>query len=260
MPQPVNLFLQQNLTLKEAISVCIQAPTPKRVHRLRTSTRRIEATLELLTLTVDISKLKKRSKPLRRSLRKLRRAAGEVRDYDVHYDLLKAYGRTHDTQQLFDHLTTAREKAAHSLENLLHHHQEKVTRRLDDLESLIHPALDLDLSGAKLMGLVRSWFADEVSNLDPEQDEDLHTLRKAAKTARYLAETGTKSSKAVAAVAHRFEAAQKTLGEWHDHLLLLQEANATLPKDSDTVVQIQHDMESLHDPADTVAKQLLAKM
>ena len=258
MPQPVNLFLQQSRILKAAIAACIQSPSPKRVHRLRTTTRRIEATLELLILTVDISGLDKRSKPLRRSLRKLRRAAGEVRDCDVHYDLLKTYGRTPDTQDLFDYLTAGREKAARDLDISLHHQQKKVNRRLDDLGSRVHPALNLDLSGTKLAGLVRSWFADAVSGLDPEQDEDLHTLRKASKTARYLAETGSKASKAVAALAARFEAAQKTLGEWHDHLLLLEEAHNILPRDCDAIVQIQHDMESLHDPADTVAKQLLA--
>jgi len=244
--------------LKAAIAACIQSPSPKRVHRLRTATRRIEATLELLTLTVDISGLDKRSKPLRRSLRKLRRAAGEVRDCDVHYDLLKTYGRTPNTQELFNYLTAAREKTARDLDRLLRDQQKKVNRQLDDLESRVHPAIDLDLSGAKLTGIVRSWFADAVSGLDSEQDEDLHTLRKASKTARYLAETGSKASKAVAALAMRFEAAQKTLGEWHDHLLLLEEAHTTLPRDSDAIVQIQHDMESLHDPADAVAKQLLA--
>jgi CHAD domain-containing protein len=168
------------------------------------------------------------------------------------------YGRIPDTQELFDYLAATREKAARSLDSLLHDQQKKVTLRLDDLESLVHPAADLDLSGAKLTGLVREWFTDAVSGLDPEQDEDLHTLRKASKIARYLAETGSEASKAVATLATRFEAAQKTLGEWHDHLLLLQEAHTTLPENSDAIVQIQHDMETLHDPADAVAKRLLA--
>jgi CHAD domain-containing protein len=258
MPQPANLFLRQSQMLKAAIAACIQSPSPKRVHRLRTTTRRIEATLELLTLTVDISGLDKQSRPLRRSLRKLRRAAGEVRDCDVHFDLLKAYGRTHDTRELFDYLTAARDKAARDLDRLLRHRQKKVTRQLDGLESRVHPALNLELSGAKLTGLIRSWFADAVSGLDPELDEDLHTLRKASKTARYLAETGSKTSKVAADLATRFEAAQKTLGEWHDHLLLLEEAHTTLPRDCDAIAQIQHDMESLHAPASTVAKHLLA--
>jgi CHAD domain-containing protein len=258
MSQPVNLFLRQGQMLKAAIAACIESPSPRCVHRLRTTTRRIEATLELLILTVDVSGLDKRSKLLRRSLRKLRRAAGAVRDCDVHYGLLKAYGRRPDTQELFDYLAATRARAARNLDSLLRDQLKKISRRHDDLESLIHPAVDLDLSGAKLTGLVRDWFADAVSGLDPQQDEDLHTLRKACKTARYLAETGSDASKAVATLATRFEAAQKTLGEWHDHLLLLQEAHTTLPENSDAIVQIQHDMETLHDPADAVAKRLLA--
>jgi CHAD domain-containing protein len=258
MPQPVTVFLRQALMLKAAIAACLKKPSPKRVHRLRSTTRRIEATLKLLGLSTGISHLKKQSKPLERSLRKLRRAAGEVRDADVQYDLLDAYDRTPDSKRLREDLSALRKKAERKLLQRLEQEQKKVELRLASLEPSLSPAVDLNLSGAKLITVTQAWFAENIRGLDPQHDQDLHTLRKASKTARYLAETGVDASKVVAFLAERYEAAQKSLGEWHDHFLLLHEAHTRLPPNSETIEQIQEDMERLHRRADAAASHLLA--
>jgi CHAD domain-containing protein len=254
MPQPVTVFLRQSLMLKAAIAACLKKPSPKRVHYLRSTTRRIEATLELLAL----SGIRKQSKPLRRSLRKVRRAAGDVRDFDVHSDLLAAYNHTPDSRRLRKDLTTARKKAEQKLVKRLEQERPKIERRFDNLEASLRSALDLDLSGTKLITLTRSWFAEAIRGLDPQHDQDLHTLRKASKTARYLAETGVDASKAAATLAARYEAAQKSLGEWHDHFLLLHQAHTRLQQNSETIEQIQGDTERLHMRADAAASHLLA--
>ena len=114
------------------------------------------------------------------------------------------------------------------------------------------------MAGAKLITVTQNWFAENVRGLDPQHDQDLHSLRKVSKTARYLAETGVDASKAAANLAARFEAAQKSLGEWHDHFLLLHEAHTRLPPNSETIEQIQEDTERLHHQADTAAGHLLA--
>jgi CHAD domain-containing protein len=259
MSQPVTVFLRQSLMLKTAIAASLKKPSPNRVHLVRSTTRRIEATLELLVLSTDISGVDKYAKSLRRSLRKLRRAAGEVRDADVHTKLIAAYELTPDTRRLRQNLLAIRKKAELKLITCLEQQQKKVERRLDNLEAHLSPALDLDLSGAKLITVTQSWFAEAIRGLDPQHDEDLHTLRKASKTARYLAETGVDASKAAATLAARYEAAQKTLGEWHDHFLLLREAQTNLPQDSETLEQIQQDTERLHHRADVAASQLLAR-
>jgi CHAD domain-containing protein len=110
----------------------------------------------------------------------------------------------------------------------------------------------------RLISVTQSWFAENVRGLDPQHDQDLHALRKASKTARYLAETGVDASKAAATLAARYEAAQKSLGEWHDHFLLLHEAHTRLPPNSETIEQIQEDTERLHHRAGTAAGHLLA--
>jgi CHAD domain-containing protein len=262
MPQPVTVFLRQALMLKAAIASCLKKPSPKRVHHLRSTTRRIEATLELLVLSANISRIfshiEKQVKPLRRSLRKLRRAAGAVRDADVQHDLLAAYNGTPDANPLRKDLTALRKKSERKLINRLHHEQKKIELQLASLEASLSPALDLDLSGAKLITVTQSWFAENIRGLDPQHDQDLHTLRKASKTARYLAETGVDASKAVATLATRYEAAQKSLGEWHDHFLLLHEAHTRLQPNSETIEQIQQDLERLHHRAGAAAGHLLA--
>jgi CHAD domain-containing protein len=237
---------------------CLKKASPKRVHRLRSTTRRIEATLELLVLSAGISGIDKEFKSVQRSLRKVRRDAGAVRDADVQSDLLDAYDRTPDAKRLREELAAVRKMTERKLHKRLGQAQKKIELRLDNLEAILTPALDLDLSGAKLINVTQSWFAENIRGLDPQHDQDLHTLRKASKTARYLAETGVDASKAAASLAARFEAAQKSLGEWHDHFLLLHVAHTRLPPNSETIEQIQEDTERLHQRADTAAGHLLA--
>jgi CHAD domain-containing protein len=258
MPQPVTVFLRQALMLKATIASCLKKPTPTRVHHLRSATRRIEATLELLVLSANIPRIDKQANLLQRSLRKVRRAAGTVRDADVQFDLLAAYNHTPDSRRLREDLTAVRKKAERKLIKRLEQEQKKIELRLANLEVILSPALNLNLSGAKLITVTQSWFAENVRGLDPQQDQDLHTIRKASKTARYLAETGVEASKAAATLAARYEAAQKSLGEWHDHFLLLHQAHTRLPPDSETIEQIQEDTERLHQRADTAAGHLLA--
>jgi CHAD domain-containing protein len=244
--------------LKAAIAACLKKTSPARVHHLRSTTRRIEATLQLLVLSAGISRIDKQSKPLQRSLRKLRRAAGAVRDADVHCDLLAAYNRTPDAKLLREDLTALRKKAERKLIKCLEHGQKRIEVRLHNLEAGLSPALDLNLSGAKLITVTQTWFAENIRGLDTQHDQGLHALRKVSKTARYLAETGIDASKAAATRAARYEAAQKSLGEWHDHFLLLHEAHTRLPPDSETIEQIQEDTEHLHQRANTAASHLLA--
>ncbi len=256
MPQPVAAFLHQSLALKSAIADCLKKPSLKPVHKLRTCTRRIEAILELLA-AVSTLHIDRESKTLRKDLRKLRRAAGSVRDFDVHRDLLKTCQKNADTTRLDHQLSTAREKAAAKLTQALEKHHRKISKSLDDLEIALKPAHELHLTGKELIHLTRGWFAKNACALDPEQDDQLHSIRKAAKTARYIAETGAETSKAVAALGSRFERTQKTLGSWHDYLLLLDEAQASLSKQNPTTEQIRQKTTDLRQKADSAAKHLL---
>src|ERR1700744_6517663 len=69
-----------------------EAPKVEAVHHLRTGTRRVEATLETLAREAGARGLGKAAEEARqrwlRQLKKGRRAAGTVRDLDVHRELL----------------------------------------------------------------------------------------------------------------------------------------------------------------------------
>jgi len=194
---------------------------------------------------------------LRKALRKIRRAAGNVRDLDVHRHLLKAFKKSADTVRLDDGLASERENAAASLRDQLEKNQKKILQLLDDLETELKPALGLNVSSKDLVQFTRSWFAKKACDLNPLQDDELHSIRKAGKTARYIAESGAETSKVTTALASRFELAQETLGAWHDHLLLLEEAQAVLPKQSPTIEQIQQRATKLRHQANSTAKHLL---
>ena len=86
-----------------------------------------------------------------------------------------------------------------------------------------------------------SWLLQAIRGLDPQKDDPLHSVRKACKTARYLAEIGAPNSKTAAGMASRFERVQHTLGAWHDSLLLEEEALANLGEHAQIVEQIQAD-------------------
>jgi CHAD domain-containing protein len=247
MPQPVSLLLRQSLLLKAAVLDCLSDdgpgdPGPKPVHRLRSATRRIEATLELLSLYASsLPELQQKTKPLAKVLRRVRRAAARVRDLDVHLDLLERYRASPDAPRLRKTLAGAREKAARQLHDSLKKDRRKVGRKFDKLETALEPALDLAIAGGALADVALHWLAAALRGLDLQKDEDLHTVRKASKTARYLAEIGAPNSKTAAVLASRFERVQQTLGAWHDSLLLEQEALASLGQDAPIVAQIHAD-------------------
>jgi CHAD domain-containing protein len=257
MPQPVITFLRHSLMLKTKMAECLNEPKPKAVHQLRSSARRIEATLELLIATADLPSVPKRSKELRRSLRKLRRASGKVRDIDVHRSLLAAYKTIADAALMDKFFNAARKTKVRKLQRRIVEDQEDILRALDELETTIASVADVNLSGGNLVQAAQSWLATAVRGLNLEHDDDLHSIRKACKTARYIAEIGSQTSKAAAKLAARLEDVQQTTGAWHDCLLLLDEANAVVRNDSPLIEKIQTKTRRLRLQAESKAGRLL---
>jgi CHAD domain-containing protein len=257
MPQPVITFLRHSLDLKTALAGCVDDPTPKSVHRLRSSTRRLEAVLEVLAGAADLPNLAKRSKQFRRSLGDIRRSAGAVRDLDVHVELLKHLGITDGMAKLEKELKASRKKKVKKLQRQIGTGQDEIHKALDKVETDFAGQADLNLSGAKLIDVAGKWMAPKVRGLDPGRDEDLHSIRKVCKTARYMAEIGSASSKAAAKFAKRMEDVQQTTGAWHDYLLLLNHANAKLPPTSPITVKLYAKAGALRRQAESKAARLL---
>ncbi len=240
MPQPVAAFLRHSLALKAAMAECLDKPTPKAIQWLRSSTRRLEATLELLVNAADLPALPKRSKRLSRSLRGIRRTAGSVRDLDVHRELLAIYKTLSDADEMEKELSATRKSQVKKLQQLLRRDGHEIRRNLDKLEPILATAADLDLSGGSLAHVAQTTLAPALRGLDPKDDEDLHSIRKACKTARYIAEIGGETSKAASSLAKRLHNVQQTAGAWHDYLLLLNQAHASLPNGSPLTEKTAH--------------------
>ncbi|WP_353069771.1 CHAD domain-containing protein [Tunturibacter empetritectus] len=257
MPQPVIIFLRYSLILKAAMADCLEDPKPEVVHRLRSSNRRLEAVLELLTASADLPALPKRSRAFKRSVQKTRRIAGDVRDLDVQLELLRAYQTSDGATKLEKELAVSRKKKVKKLLQQISADEDKIRHALDRLEMIFAGIADFKLSGGRLFHVARSWLTPAVQGLDPHEDDDLHSIRKACKTARYIAEIGGEESRTAMKFAKHMENIQQTTGAWHDYLLLLDQAQTRLPDGSRVIKKLYAKAALLRRQAEAKAAHLL---
>jgi len=227
---PVRTLREHTTALEAAITVCLAAPDPKPVHRLRTTTRRIEGQLALLATMSGVPHYGKQGRRVRSILTKFRRTAADVRDADVQIELLEgiessssSHSLRRDSKRLRSYLEAGRKKAAKKLLKLLRARGAELASMMERLLESLGPAESITISSAKLAVLTNHWFLQNVppdfrSNLDdPDQ---LHTVRKTAKLARYIAENAPKSATGARRLAKAFESVQEAGGRWHDWLVL----------------------------------------
>ena len=222
--RPIQTLRNQITNLEAAITVCLAEPSPKSIHKLRISTRRVEAQLTLLSLLPGLPPHRKPEKEARRLLKKLRRAAGTLRDLDVQINLI-AEKTSASTKQASDKLReTLKQQRAHAETDLLqtlNKRQAKLTRSLESLLEALDPAKSQALPATQLTTLVQDWFLHNApAEAMPDDPDQLHALRKTAKLARYIAETAPKSARTPRKLAATFESLQQSGGEWHDWLIL----------------------------------------
>lgn len=283
---PVQVLREHITALEASISVCLADPDHKPVHRLRTETRRVEALLLLLALIPGLPEHRKQAATLLRALARLRRAAGEVRDLDVHRKMLEQFAEAEDARadhqsstngagprknasarskspahakapasahkaaaeakaatalsraasDLRKHMGRARDKAAAALQDLLKDRQARTARASEALLKVLQPAADLALPAPDLLRDAESVLS-RGGLLKPEalptlKEDDLHTVRKAAKAARYVAEA-LPDDQTLAEAARRFESLQEAGGQWHDALELARAARRYFGKGHD---------------------------
>jgi CHAD domain-containing protein len=247
-----------------------EAPKVEAVHHLRTGTRRVEATLETLAREAGARGLGKAAEEARqrwlRQLKKVRRASGTVRDFDVHRELLAenflpeeakagaasdaaAKENTASPPPVGDELTeqartldawlkSQRFEAAQTLCSTLDDHAE----RLLDVEQQFMAAIAKRRSIGHRAHRPASRLAleDYLRLMDamPLLDkENLHDFRKGAKKARYVAESDDRDP-AAEAMAKAIKRVQDAIGEWHDWDVVSEEAREAL-RDGGQALQAQ---------------------
>ena len=249
---------------KAELNRCAVDPGEECVHHVRTGTRRVQAMVETILREAGAPnpELEKTAQAWLKDLKKTRRAAAPVRDLDVHRSLLKKLlEREHrekgesdagagnveitlitapaqllpsgPVEQQGDRLDAwlkhAREHQADSLKKEAAKRSKKLAARETEFESSLaaqarrrRRGLPKSATLVALEAFVR--LADEIPELD---ESNLHDFRKGAKNARYIAESGGGDASAQA-VAKVLKELQDDIGDWHDWLVLSEEARTAL--------------------------------
>ncbi len=247
--------------LQECLTPADQSPEVEAIHHLRTGTRRVEATLETLAREAGARGLPATVEDARqrwlRQLKKVRQAAGAVRDLDVHRELLaanylpegevdagtteralaEATSSAHDDLPMLaqaralDHWLAAHRRTA---AEYLRHTLTSRTSKIAEVEQQFVLAFVRHRGTAGRRRRPASLLAledyirlmDAMHQLD---EENLHDFRKGAKKARYVAES--EEDPAAAAIAKCIKRVQDSIGDWHDWEVLYDESREALGRD-----------------------------
>ena len=190
---------------------------PEAVHGFRTTTRRLQ------TLLQDVASTDNRNqRKLLKTLNRIRRSAGQVRDLDVQLEALRSLRvpeeprrKTRLTQNLLE-LRAQRERKLHKLvrkENI-----REVGRRLKKAHSEM--CLDSETDPLKV---ARETLETATLPTDASQEDLLHQYRIVVKRARYAAEFAPKSSETVQFLS-QLQKLQDAIGNWHNWMTLTHSA------------------------------------
>jgi len=263
-------------TLRHNLEACAKDATVDAVHDTRTGTRRIEAMLDSLLRERSVEGRELDSEKAAalygaaqrwlKLLKKIRRAAGAVRDLDVHRKLLekqwlekKNGGREVASQdatvmaaeQVSDEASAAPDQPAvatnpiadqaRDLDTWLKHARQHHAQPLMKAAAKWSARLEVEVSsfdeairvvrrrgrqrGAAVVALEE--FARLSHQMQRLDGGNLHDFRKGAKKARYMAEAGGDDQEA-GIVGKALKKLQDQIGDWHDWLVLAEEAHQAL--------------------------------
>lgn len=214
--------------LKKATRDRRQLGDPEHVHKLRTNTRRVEAILGALQFEAP-----GRKRHLLKSLTKIRRAAGDVRDMDVltgKAASVAVSGEQNCQVQLLLHLGAERQKKAKRLELLLEVHGRPVRRELkrcaDQVEPLLTTEAGTEQQKEEALAAARALeLSSQLQRFSALGRRNLHDFRKEGKQLRYVLQMAKPQDEKL---LDGLRDMQDAIGEWHDWEELLGIARAVL--------------------------------
>jgi len=215
-------------------------PAPKDVHKLRTTTRRVEAIAAVLSPGDG-----KKSRRLLKPIEPVRKAAGDVRDMDVlaaNARRLARYSAGESLTRLLQHLTTARQQYAVGLHTAVNHKRKAARQNLKDFAKLVKPAMapagasqngqpELSHEGvqASAMNLRR-----ELAAWPPLDAGNVHAFRLKVKELRYTLQL---DANADPALVDTLTDVQRRIGDWHDWQQLAEIAREVLLTKEDAALR-----------------------
>ena len=191
--------------------------SPKRVHQLRTRTRRMEAMVHALALDS-----RKNERRLLKAIQPVRKRAGRVRDMDVLADFASKLqvGRDREcSAQLLEHLGNQRQRQARKLQKVAAKQSSKIKKRLTRCGKLLNRAFKNQKDGLDS----RKWSAEAAAlalQLEAELRDwpalrrtNLHLFRLKVKELLYVLEMANESNTTFITTLGEVKDA---VGEWHD--------------------------------------------
>lgn len=210
--------------LRKSLRELPRNPPARAVHNLRTRSRRLDAIGNAL-----LPRNNEKARELRRIIKPIRRAAGDVRDIDV----LKAKVRSllhrnsdRSFERLIGHLQAMRQKSAHELMRKLARKQKTILRRLKQFAD----AVENRLSGMPPEDQKAHDLFDELCRWPRLNAKSLHAFRIRIKELRYLLQM---MAGANAEFIKALENAKVRIGTWHDWEELHRFATETLDPEKD---------------------------
>jgi CHAD domain-containing protein len=187
------------------------------VHGFRTTTRRLETLLEQL-----LSERNRNQKKLLKTLNRIRRRAGKVRDLDVQLAALRSLKVPQEPRrktQLMHRLIELRAKHEKRLRKLL------TKNAIRDLRKrLKRGAKEARLENSRdALTVARAMLNEVVRPAGPVSEDLLHQYRTVVKRARYAAEFAPESAEATQFIS-QVKRLQDAVGNWHDWLILTRAA------------------------------------
>lgn len=200
--------------LKAIECFCVSVECDEHIHQLRVSSRRLEAALNCFGGLLS-EKLQRR---VRKHVRRIRRAAGRIRDLDV---LILRLEKESGTKKVIPALREQRCRLADELVAGLSARFRSRFRR--DLKRLVlehaeQPELDLQTWAAEQMQPVAARFLDAAHD-ELHKTRELHRLRLSGKRLRYSLELfqDQLDQERVASLLKLLRGLQEQLGDMNDH-------------------------------------------
>ena len=187
------------------------------VHSFRTATRRLQTLLEQL-----LPKRDRNQKKVLKSLERIRKRAGKVRDVDVQLAALRSLKIPQEPRrktQLMQGLIEIRSRHERRLRKLLTKDAVRDVRK-----RLARTAKEVGLEVSRdPLSVAREILAGVERPAGPATEEVLHQYRIVVKRARYAAEFAPKSAEATQFI-NQLKHLQDAVGNWHDWFTLTQSA------------------------------------
>lgn len=195
--------------------------TAENVHDFRTTSRRLQTLLEKLLPERD-----RNQKKLLKTLSRIRKRAGKVRDLDVQLAALRSLKVPQEPRrktQLMHGLIELRGKHEKKLRKMLTKDVlRELCRRLKRGAKEVRPETSFDA-----LKIARTMLSEVVRPSGRVSEDVLHQYRTVVKRARYAAEFAPKSAEANQLIG-QLKRLQDAVGNWHDWFTLTQAASKKL--------------------------------